>query len=197
MFLPFIIIKSITLHLIILFEMTENKSTLQEYAMRYGTAMGIFWACKFALFPLGMNQPLLLIFFFIMTLSVPVLGYVFARKYREQQCEGILNFSKAYIFTIFMYMFASLFVAVIHYLYFRYLDNGLIVNTYQGMIDQMSVLATEDMKASLEQFRTVLDIVSNLTPLEITMQLLTQNVFYCTLLAIPTALLVMRNKKKE
>ena len=94
-------------------------------------------------------------------------------------------------------MFASLFVAVIHYLYFRYLDNGMIVNTYQGMIDQMNVLATEDMKASLEQFRTVLDIVSNLTPLEITMQLLTQNVFYCTLLAIPTALLVMRNKKKE
>ena len=177
--------------------MTENKSTLQEYAMRYGTAMGIFWACKFALFPLGMSMPLLLIFFFILTLSVPILGYLFVRKYREQQCEGVLNFSKAYIFTIFMYMFASLFVAVIHYLYFRYMDNGMIVNTYQGMIDQMNAVATGDMKESLEQFRTALDVVSSLTPLEITLQLLTQNVFYCSILAIPTALLVMRNKKKE
>ena len=177
--------------------MTENKSTLQEYAMRYGTAMGIFWACKFVLFPLGMSMPLLLIIFFILTLSVPILGYLFVRKYREQQCEGVLNFSKAYIFTIFMYMFASLFVAVIHYLYFRYIDNGMIVNTYQGMIDQMNAVATGDMKESLEQFRTALDVVSSLTPLEITLQLLTQNVFYCTILAIPTALLVMRNKKKE
>ena len=177
--------------------MTENKSTLQEYAMRYGTAMGIFWACKFVLFPLGMSMPLLLIFFFILTLSVPILGYLFVRKYREQQCEGVLNFSKAYIFTIFMYMFASLFVAVIHYLYFRYMDNGMIVNTYQGMIDQMNTVATGDMKESLEQFRTALDIVSSLTPLEITLQLLTQNVFYCSILAIPTGLLVMRNKKKE
>ena len=177
--------------------MTENKSTLQEYAMRYGTAMGIFWACKFVLFPLGMSMPLLLIFFFILTLSVPILGYLLVRKYREQQCEGVLNFSKAYIFTIFMYMFASLFVAVIHYLYFRYMDNGMIVNTYQGMIDQMNAVATGDMKESLEQFRTALDVVSSLTPLEITLQLLTQNVFYCTILAIPTALLVMRNKKKE
>ena len=177
--------------------MTENKSTLQEYAMRYGTAMGIFWACKFGLFPLGMSMPLLLIFFFILTLSVPILGYLFVRKYREQQCEGVLNFSRAYIFTIFMYMFASLFVAVIHYLYFRYMDNGMIVNTYQGMIDQMNAVATGDMKESLEQFRTALDVVSSLTPLEITLQLLTQNVFYCTILAIPTALLVMRNKKKE
>lgn len=177
--------------------MTENKSTLQEYAMRYGTAMGIFWACKFVLFPLGMSMPLLLIFFFILTLSVPILGYLFVRKYREQQCEGVLNFSKAYIFTIFMYMFASLFVAVIHYLYFRYIDNGMIVNTYQGMIDQMNAVATGDMKESLEQFRTALDVVSSLTPLEITLQLLTQNVFYCSILAIPTGLLVMRNKKKE
>ena len=177
--------------------MTENKSTLQEYAMRYGTAMGIFWACKFVLFPLGMSMPLLLIFFFILTLSVPILGYLFVRKYREQQCEGVLNFSRAYIFTIFMYMFASLFVAVIHYLYFRYMDNGMIVNTYQGMIDQMNAVATGDMKESLEQFRTALDVVSSLTPLEITLQLLTQNVFYCTILAIPNALLVMRNKKKE
>ena len=65
------------------------------------------------------------------------------------------------------------------------------------LIDQMNAVATGDMKESLEQFRTALDIVSSLTPLEITLQLLTQNVFYCTILAIPTGLLVMRNKKKE
>lgn len=146
---------------------------------------------------MGMNMPILLAFFFILTIFVPILGYIFVRKYREQQCGGILNFSKAYIFTIFMYMFAALFVAVIHYLYFRYMDNGLIVNTYQGMIDQMATVSTGDMKESLDQFRTALDMVSSLSPLEITMQLLTQNVFYCSILAIPTALLVMRNKKKE
>lgn len=175
--------------------MTDNKPTLQEHAMRYGTAMGIFWALKFILFPLGMNTPLLLVFFFILTLSVPVLGYMFVRRYREQQCSGTLSFSKAYIFTTFMYLFASLFVTIVHYIYFRYMDNGLIVNTYQGMIDQMATVATGDMTQSLDQFRTALDIISSLSPLEITLQLLTQNIFYCTILAIPTALLVMRHQK--
>lgn len=177
--------------------MTERKPTLQEYAMRYGTVMGIFWTLKFMLFPSGMNNPLLLIFFFILTLAGPILGYLFTRKYRDQQCLGIINFSKAYIFTTLMYMFASMFVAITHYIYFRYIDNGLIVNTYQGMIEQMTTISTGDMKESLDQFRTALDIISNLTPLEITLQLITQNIFYCSILAIPTALLVMRNKKKE
>lgn len=177
--------------------MTDNRTTLQEYAMRYGTAMGIFWALKFVLFPLGMSMPLLLILFFLLTLSVPVLGYVFARKYREQPCLGSLSFARAYIFTTFMYMFAALFVAIVHYLYFRYMDNGLIVSTYQEMLEQMEAVATGEMKPSLDQFRTALDIISSLTPLEITLQLLTQNVFYCSLIALPTALLVMRNKKNE
>ena len=94
-----------------------------------------------------------------------------------------------------MYLFASLFVTIVHYIYFRYMDNGLIVNTYQGMIDQMATVATGDMTKSLDQFRTALDIISSLSPLEITLQLLTQNIFYCTILAIPTALLAMRHQK--
>ena len=69
------------------------------------------------------------------------------------------------------------------------------MNTYQGMLDQMSAVATDDMKASLDQFQQALDIIASLSPLEICIQLITQNVFYCTLIALPTALLVMRKPK--
>ena len=93
-----------------------------------------------------------------------------------------------------MYLFATLFVTIAHYIYFRYLDHGLIVNTYQGMLDQMAAVAGSDLKPSLEQFQQALDIIAALSPLEISIQLITQNVFYCTLIALPTALLVMRKK---
>ena len=90
-------------------------------------------------------------------------------------------------------MFAALFATIAHYIYFRYMDNGLIVGTYQDMLTQMSAIAsTEEMKASLDQFQQALDIISSLSPLDISIQLITQNIFYCTLLAIPTALLVKR-----
>lgn len=177
--------------------MTTNKPTLQEYAMRYGTAMGIFWMLKFILFPLGMHTPFLQVLFFFLTIFVgPIWGYLLTKKYRDTQREGIMSFSHSFLFTAFMYMFAALFVSIIHYVYFRYIDNGLIVSTYQDMLNQMTVVATGEMKESMEQFHKALDIISNLTPLEITLQLLTQNIFYCSMLAVPTALLVMRNKKK-
>ena len=163
--------------------------------MRYGTVMGIFWTLKFVLFPMGMQSPLLLMAFFLLTLIVPVAGFFLVRQYRDRECGGVLSFSRAFLFTSFMYLFAALFATIAHYVYFRYIDGGLIVNTYQDMITQMEAIATADMKASLDQFQQALDIIAALSPLEISIQLITQNVFYCTLIALPTALLVKRNPK--
>lgn len=179
--------------------MTEKTPTLQQDAMRYGTLMGIFWTLKFVLFPMGMTMPVMLVAFFVLTVfGVPVLGFSFARQYRDRQCGGTVTFSRAFLFTAFMYLFATLFATIVHYIYFRYMDNGLIVSTYQEMLNQMEAVATTaDMKASLEQFQQALDLIAQLTPLEISMQLITQNIFYCTLLALPTALLVMRKPQKE
>ena len=173
-------------------------SNLQQDAMRYGTLMGIFWTIKFALFPLGMNMPSLLVAFFALTVvGVPLLGISFARQYRDRQCAGVLPFSKAFLFTAFMYLFATLFATIAHYIYFRYIDHGMIIATYQDMLSTMDQVATDGMKESIDQFQQALDAIATLSPLEITVQLLTQNIFNCTMLAIPTALLVMRKKKKE
>ena len=161
--------------------------------MRYGTVMGIFWTLKFVLFPMGMQSPLLLMAFFLLTLIVPVAGFFLVRQYRDRECGGVLSFSRAFLFTSFMYLFAALFATIAHYVYFRYIDGGLIVNTYQDMLTQMEAIATADMKTSLDQFQQALDIIAALSPLEISIQLITQNVFYCTLIALPTALLVKRN----
>ena len=177
--------------------MTDKKPTLQESAMRYGTLMGIFWTLKFVLFPAGMSMPVLLMAFFLLTLIVPVAGFFFVRQYRDRECEGVLQFSRAFLFTSFMYMFAALFTAVAHYIYFRYIDHGMIIATYQDMLSTMDQVATNGMKESIDQFQQALDAIATLSPLEITVQLLTQNIFNCTMLAIPTALLVMRKKKKE
>ena len=173
--------------------MTDQRKNFQEAAMRYGTMMGIFWTLKFVLFPLGMQSPLLLMAFFLLTLIVPVVGFFLVRQYRDRECDGVLTFSRAFLFTSFMYLFATLFVTIAHYIYFRYLDNGLIVGTYQEMLTQMNAVATADMKTSIEQFQQALDIIASLSPLEISIQLITQNVFYCTLIALPTALLVRKN----
>ena len=52
--------------------MTNYKPTLQECAMRYGTGMGLLWAFKFMLFPLGLRIPFLQLLFIVLTIGVPL-----------------------------------------------------------------------------------------------------------------------------
>lgn len=175
--------------------MTEHKLTLQECAMRYGTSMGVLWAFKFMLFPLGLRIPFLLLLFIILTLGVPVLGFIFAKQYRTRYCNNAINFGRALLFTVLMYMFASLFVAVVHYIYFRYIDGGFVFEFYQNIINQFKTTAQTELLPSIEQLQEAFDLLTALTPLQITFQLISNNVYYGMLIAIPTALLVMRKPK--
>ena len=169
--------------------------TLQEHAMRFGTAMGIFWIVKFIFLPLGFEIPFLQLLFIILTCSVPFLGYRYARTYREKYCGGEINFIRAYAFTIFMYFFAALLTSAGHFIYFNFIDNGFITDTYLSQLETLKSNVTGDMEVSVEQLIETFQIIADLSPVQLTLQLIFQNIFYGSLLALPTALLVMKRKK--
>lgn len=177
--------------------MTQNQPiSLQQTAMYFGTLMGLFWIIKFTFLPLGFTIPLLQLLFVLLTFFVPILGYLYARKFRNRYCGGSITFSRAFAFTVLMYLFAALLAAVAHYIYFRYIDNGFLIDSYIGQLEAMKPAATEELKESIDQFIEGFSLISSLSPIQLTFQLISQNFLYGTLLALPTALLVMRRKKQ-
>lgn len=174
--------------------MTENKNYLHKYAMQFGTYMGIFWILKFVLFPLGMTIPFLQLLFVVLTIAVPFLGFYYVRMFRDKVFGTYINYLQAWVFTVFMYMFASLLVAVAHYFYFQFIDQGYILEKYYEILRDPSVTSVEGARAYLKQLEQSLDIIANLTPFEMTMQILSLDVIFGSLLAFPTALFVMRKK---
>ena len=76
--------------------------------------MGLFWICKFIFLPAGFSVPILQLLFFVMTCFVPFLGLIYTRRYREVYCDGYLTFGRAFLFSVSMYLFASLLTAAAH-----------------------------------------------------------------------------------
>lgn len=170
---------------------------MQRYAMQFGTYMGGFWILKFILFPLGLTAPFLSLLFIGLTLGVPFMGYYYARMYRNQVCGGGISFPHAWMFTVFMYMFAALLVAVAHYIYFRFIDHGYIINAFESQIELLAQSGIPGIDAYIDMYNEMLATARTLTPIDITIQMVSFNVFYGSLLAIPTALFVMKRKKPE
>ncbi len=177
--------------------MAENRNTLHKYAMLFGTYMGLFWICKFILFPVGLQIPFLLLLFFVLTLAVPILGYYYVRMYRNKICNGTISFFHAWTFTVLLYMFASLLAAVAHYIYFRFLDHGFILNYYLDIIQELKTMNKPGTSESIQQLEEMFLMVGNLNPIELTMQLISQDVLFGIILAIPTALFVMRKNTNK
>lgn len=170
----------------------ENRSFMNKYAMQYGTYMGVFWIIKFAFFPLGFTIPFLEFLFLLLTMMVPFAGYYFVRTYRDRICGGGISFGHAWVFVTFMYMFAALLTAVGHYIYWGFIDNGFIANTYLGMLQEAGKTPIAGLGSSLKQFEETVKMLGALRPIEMTMQLLSQNVIYGALLALPIAFFVKK-----
>ncbi|KAA6314361.1 hypothetical protein EZS27_035016, partial [termite gut metagenome] len=94
----------------------------------------------------------------------------------------------------FMYLFAALLTAAAHYIYFRYFDNGYIVNKYAEMLDSSLSANIPGLEEYVAQVKEGMELIRSMTPIEITMQLMSLNVFYCAILALITAPFVRRTK---
>lgn len=174
--------------------MADNRNYIQ-HAMLFGTYMGGFWIVKFILFPLGLSIPFLSFLFVGLTICVPFLGYRYTRMYRDTACGGSIGFAHAWIFTVFMYMFAALLTAVAHYLYFQFMDHGHILNACEAQAELLSQSGIAEMEVYANLLRDNISQLRAISPIGITLQLLSGNVFFGSLLAIPTALFVLRRKK--
>ncbi len=178
--------------------MAENRSYIQRYAMLFGAYMGIYWIIGAAFFPLGLRNPLFLLLFMILVIAGPFIGYRYVRTYRNVACDGGISFSHAWVFTTLMYVFASLLAAAAHYVYFRFIDQGFIINTYTDMVNEVfsqDAVAVAGMESYREQMETACEQLAALTPIEITMQIFSNNIFWGILLGIPTALCAMKRRK--
>lgn len=125
------------------------------------------------------------------------MGYYYARMYRNQVCGGGISFLHAWVFTVFMYMFAALLAAVAHYIYFRFIDHGYVINTCETMVDTLAQSNMPGMDSYIATYQEALETARLLSPIDITLQMISSNVFWGSILAFPTALFVMRRKKDD
>ena len=172
--------------------MGSEPNTIRRYAMLLGTYMGVFWILKFALVPLGLTTSFLMMLFLGLTICVPFMGYRYVRLYRDRVCGGSIGFGRAWLFTTLMYIFAALLTAMAHYAYFAWLDHGYFLDTVETIWDQAATTGLDEVESYAEAVHEALALARLMSPVDIVMQLLWQNVFYCALLAVPTALIVQR-----
>lgn len=185
--------------------MTQDRPTMINYAMNFGAVTGIYYICKFCLFPLSLRSGMAGLLFLGLTLAVPFLIYQLARRYRDQYCDGQLDFSRAFLFTMLTMSFGSLLAAAAHYIYFAFIDGGAMMNTLTQNLEQLQSIDLNNLEGAnadaITQFNKYIEAMQQtmaqlraMSPIDITMGMLSNNVSWSVILSLPIALIVKKNK---
>lgn len=171
--------------------------------MNMGAVVGLYYIGKFCLFPLSLHSTLAAMLFLGLTLMVPYLVYRITKLYRDRYLTGHIDFARAFAFALLVMGFGSLLAAAAHYIYFAYIDGGAMVGALEESISQLSAIdlstleGAEGVEATQTQLNQYLEMmcataaqIAGMTPIEMTMGMLSNNVSWAIAVALPVALFV-------
>ena len=183
----------------------QESSTMINYAMNFGAVVGLYYIGKFCLFPLSLYSTMAALLFLGLTLVVPVLIYRLVKRYRDLYCGGQIDFLRAFSFSMLIMAFGSLLAAAAHYVYFAFIDGGAMVGALVHSLEQLQgveLSAVEGANADvMAQFNQYVDVMQQtveqlqaMSPIDITMGMLSNNVSWSVILSLPIALIVKNLK---
>ena len=169
-------------------EVTESQQT-RAYAGYYGLWAGLCWIGSFALFIVGLQEPLAGNFALLVGIcSIPLMVYLL-RGFRDTIAP--LPLGRAWHMAWLGFLAAALLTTAAQYIYMAYIDGGLLMRSISEMMEQpemveiMRQLMPGDGEQMLnESFNTLLAT----TPSQFALSYLFWNIILATFFAFPTAL---------
>lgn len=166
--------------------MEENKNLLLKGAMTYGLAMGIYWVIKYIIFIFSTSTPSLNVVYWLMTIAVPFIAYYLTKRYR-QDIGGSISFFHAWRFGTMLYFFAAMIVSLEHFIFYQFIASPDFVANAMSQVTE----ALKDSTVNTE----IIDSLSKIriSPIQMAIQGIFNNVFYGIILSIPVAALVRKS----
>lgn len=135
---------------------------------------------------LSLQMPLLSSLYWGLTIMVPYIAYHLTKRYREQ-LGGKIGFFHAWQFGILLYFFAALIVSLAHYGFYRYVapDDFLSNSISEAVTLLQNSQIDNQLIQSIQEIR--------ITPIQMAIQGIFNNLFYGIIFSIPVAALLCRN----
>jgi hypothetical protein len=165
---------------------------LKAYARQDGFFLAILWIVSFAAYIMGLSNQVLAMAAMLMVVMTPFFVASRLKKFRDEGREGVISFGRSYVYTIFVFFYGAVLLAVAHYLYFAYMDNGYLVNSFAKM------MSSDEGRMMLEQYgmtQMVDDSLAEMAatrPIDYALNILTINISLGFILGVPIGLIMQR-----
>ena len=167
---------------------------LKAYARQDGFFLALLWIASFACYILGITNGLLGMVAMMLAVMTPFFVAGRLRRFRDEGREGVISFRRSYAYTVFVFFYGAVLLAVAQFLYFAYMDNGYLLSTFS------KIVSSAEGKEMLQQYGMTqvaedsLSEMASLRPIDYALNILTVNIMIGCVLGVPIGLVMYRRK---
>jgi hypothetical protein len=165
----------------------------RTFATKCGTIFGLFWMLRFGLFLWGLSEHAVMFVYLCSVCLVPTLLWNFVRSYRGAWA-GELSFADGLKVGVEICFYAALLMAAVHFVYFRFIDHGYVAEAYADISNMLKQLPEATESGLTSSYDETIAVWTGMSPISVTLQLLSTNVFWGVLMSLPIALILRSNK---
>ena len=166
---------------------------LKAFARVDGALLSLLWIVSFACYVIGISSPLYSVIALLLMVVTPFfVGHRLA-KFRDEGRQGVISFRRAWAYSIFVFFYAAILLALAQYVYFAFLDQGYLLFSFN------KVLASPEAKQLIEQYgmqqamSESLQQMGQMRPIDYALNVLTVNIMAGVVLGLPIAALLQRH----
>ena len=170
---------------------------LKAFARIDGALLSVLWIASFACYVAGIANSLYGMIALCLMLSTPFFVGLRLGKFRDEGRNGIISLRRGWAYSIFVFFYAAILLALAQYIYFAYIDQGYLLMSFT------KTLSTPEMKQVMEQYgmqKTMtesLELMGQMRPIDYALNVLTVNIAMGIILGFPIAALMQRRQVRK
>ena len=167
---------------------------LKAFARIDGALLSLLWIASFACYVVGIASPM----YGMIALGLMVVTPFFVGrrlgKFRDEGRNGIISLSRGWAYSVFVFFYAAILLALAQYVYFAYIDQGYLLSSFRQFMsspESKQVLEQYGMQQAIEES---LEQFGRMRPIDYVLNILTVNIMIGAVLALPIAAFIKKLK---
>ena len=170
---------------------------LKAFARQDGAMLALLWIGSFVCYIFGLSNPTLGLAAMLLIFSTPFFAASRLRHFRDYGREGIISFARSYAYTILIFFYAGVLLAIVIYLYFAFMDKGMLVGKLIEILQSPEGKQTIQAYGMEAQIDDNIKYLAEMRPIDYALNMLTINIITGLFLGIPIAATMQRSVAKS
>ena len=167
---------------------------LKAFARIDGARLAALWVVSFACYVIGISNPLYGVVAMALMIATPFFVSLRVMKFRDKGLGGVISFGRAWGYSLYMFFYASILLALAQYVYFAYIDHGYMLHSFSEALSSSEAQQMVKQYGAQQMVQESLEQLGQMRPIDYALNILTMNIMIGAVLGLPIAALIKKLK---